>query len=124
MKMVMAAVLILVMAGLACSTSTPGADAKPSWPGKADEAGKPSVMAGDQATVMAESLNLRTLPDAAGPEVSKVIAVMAGGDLFTIARCEKVNGLTWAFGTFVDGHGRSWHGWALASWLSDGACHD
>lgn len=124
MKPVMAALLILVMASLACSAGPAGVEIKPAMTGPSAEIDKLSVMAGDQATVMAEKLNLRTVPDAAGPVESEVISVMAAGDLFTIDRCEKYNGQYWAHGVFVDSMGRSWQGWALASWLSDGACHD
>ncbi len=124
MKPVMAAVLFLVMASLACVAGPVGRDLKPAMTGSRAETDKVPVMAGPAATVMAGSLNLRSVPDQAGPVDSKVITVMAAGDLFAVSRCEKINGLIWAYGTFTDGHGRSWQGWALASWLSAGACHD
>lgn len=124
MKAVMAALLFLVMAGLACSTGPVGRDNNPAMTGARAKTEQIPVMAGEVATVMAERLNLRTLPDQAGPGDSVVITVMEAGDQFQISRCSKFRGVQWAFGKYVDDQGRSWQGWALASWLSAGACHD
>lgn len=70
--------------------------------------------------VMADYVNLRTIPDAYGPDDSNVMATLQRGDALELLQCavdEKGN--EWLFVTSIR-HGKT--GWVMADYISPHNC--
>lgn len=70
------------------------------------------------STIQAESVRVRSRPDAAGPTDSIELVILKRGDRFYPTRCETVNNAWWAFGEF-DSHK---YGWIAAIYLFPNPC--
>lgn len=70
------------------------------------------------STIQAESVRVRSRPDAAGPTDSVQLVILYRGDQFFPARCETVNNTWWAYGEFQKGK----YGWIAAEYLFPNPC--